>query len=76
MFYLNSDELSAYSDEKEILLQDGVEYWVVGYDWVTETIEEQDKTYSKKAANVRLVMGKDKYSSMNKLTRSLKLIIN
>ena len=45
MFYLNSDELSAYSDEKEILLQDGVEYRVVGYDWVIETIKKQDKTY-------------------------------
>ena len=76
LFYLNSPELSAYPKEHEILLQDGVEYQVIDCDQITETFKKDSKEYTKKITEVKLVKKSDKYSSINCLARSMKLLVN
>ena len=73
MFYLNSNELSAYPNEKEILLQDGVEYEVIECDYITKTLNREGRVFSKKVALVKLLKKNDKYSSMSTIVRYMKL---
>ena len=75
IFSLNSSELSAYSFEKEVLLQDGVEYKVVGCDPKVYQLELSDMTIEKSYTEVTLVKEGDKYSSMNCFVRFLKLFV-
>ena len=76
LFFMNSPELSAYPKEQEILLQDGVEYQVIDCNQITETVREEGRVYTKKVTEVKLVKKSDKYSSMNCLARSMKLLVN
>lgn len=73
---MNSDELSAYSYEKEILLQDGVQYEVMKREETTMTKKIGDRTYSTDLVKVVLEMRQDKYSRSNKFMRFVKLLIN
>ena len=75
IFSLNSAELSAYPNEEEILLQDGVEYLVKGCEPVVESHVSQGKTIEKRYTQVTLLKCGDKYSSMNCCVRCLKLFV-
>jgi len=68
--------LSAYPNEEEILLQDGIEYLVVECVQAIETFEEDSQVYKKSVTRVVLEKKVDKYSSMNCLFRSMKLLID
>ena len=71
MFFLNSEEFSAYAYEQEILLQDGVEYKVVR---CTEDDEDLGKTLNKKMYTVVLEKSEDDYSRLICCLRYLKLL--
>ena len=73
MFFLNSEEFSAYAYEQEILLQDGVEYKVVS---CTEDDEDLGKTLNKKMYTVVLEKSTDDYSRSCFCLRYLKLLMN
>ena len=76
MISLHSPELSAFPDEEEVLLQDGVEFHVASCDDVIETCTIFGTAYTKKVVNVVLVMKSDKYTSMNCFARTMKLLLD
>lgn len=76
LFSLNTAELSAFPEEKEILLQDGVEYQVTSCQTITETVEIKRRHYIKEIKQVTLEKKIDNITQMGCLTRSLKMLIN
>lgn len=76
IFFLNSEELSAFPEEEEILLQDGAQYFVVSCNQLNQTIEMNGKLLEKELFNVVLEKKVDKYLQMNYLFRSIKLLID
>ena len=75
-FYLNSEKLSAYPDEKEVLLQDGVQYKVVTVQPETVTVEEGGQEFQRKLNVVRLQNIEDKYKRANACLRVTRLLTN
>ena len=75
LFSLNSGELSAYPKKEEIL-QDGIEYRVVHFEFINKKINKNGKIENKKLAYVILEKLADKYSQLNCCVRSFKLIAN
>ena len=75
MFYLYNDELSAYPGEKEVLLQDGLQYLVVSVTKQIEVIEVNKKEYRKMVNVVQLKKVENQYTRVNKCVRTLKLLI-
>ena len=73
MYSLNSSELTAFADEEEILLQDGIQYLVVSFEYI---FEKNDIDELEKLAYVVLEKSTNKYSQMNCCLRSIKLIAN
>ena len=53
-FYLNSKEVTAYPVEKEVLLQDGIEYKLMGISTQAEVIVFEGKEFTKQVTVVRL----------------------
>ena len=53
-FHLNNNSFSAYPEEQEVLLQDGIQYRVVEITSETKVIEVGPKEYSKEVTVVRL----------------------
>ena len=68
--------LSAYPQEEEFLLQDGIEYRVERIGQSVESLEKEGRLISKKTTLVILSMLPEKYSQMNCCMRSIKLIAN
>ena len=71
-FYsLNSHELSAYPDEQEVLLQDGLEYKVIS---VCNEVEEESWGQNMKLTIVKLQCLEDEYARMGSFRRIFKLL--
>ena len=60
-FHLNNKQFSAYPDEQEVLLQDGIQYRVVEITSETKVINVGPKEYSKEVTVVRLQNIRDDY---------------
>ena len=67
-FYLNTEELAAYPNEQEVLLQDGAEYKVIK----KETIKVEGQQVTK----VTLEKLKDRFQQMGTFRRNLNLLLN
>lgn len=75
LIFLNNDELSAFAEEQEVLLQDGVQYKVVSSEIIEATVERDDKQIKKKLTKVCLEKMKDRYTRMNCCHRYLRLLL-
>jgi len=73
---MDSDKVSAFSMEKEILLQDGIEYIVID---ITKRMEEfniYDIKYNKEVTFIRLKNIVEDYSRTWWFFRVIKLLLN
>ena len=76
LFYLNSDELSAYDYEKEVLLQDGIAYKVVDRKEIVESFVCEGKSYTEKVTLIILSIKAGKYQSGKCCFGSLRLLVD
>ena len=73
---MNSDNFSAYPEEDEVLLQDGIEYEVIKCEPEINTQTIHGITFEKKHTLVTLEKKNDKYSQMNCFVRTIKLFFD
>ena len=72
-FHLNTNDYSAYPDENEVLIQDGIEYEIVKIDVVPETIPIQYPTKKSIKRDITIIHLKnipDMFSKMSFLKQS------
>ena len=75
--FFDLSEFSAYSNEKEVLLQEGLQYKILSIEEVTENIGYGGKLYkNKKFTIIRMRNIEDKYAKVNKCKRCFKLLVN
>ena len=78
-FFLTSNDLSAYPEEEEVLLQDGVSYTVNNcYESEVTCPDDPEETRPRKlkVTVVQLQNRAEKYSAMNRCERFVNLLVN
>ena len=73
-FFLNSLDYSAYPEEQEVLIQEGIRYRVISVDQAVHSIKVDEKYLEQKLIIVKLRNIKDKYKRMNCFKRSVKYL--
>ena len=76
LFSFSPEGLSAFPDEREVVLQDGMVYRVVSCKTRDEQIELEEGNIYKSLTTVILEKKDDKFASMNCCSRYIKLIVN
>lgn len=74
-FYLNSCDVSAYPNEKEVLLQDGIKYEVTGFDEATEVVESNGKEVEKQIKIIKLMNKVDCFKRSNACMGHLRMLV-
>lgn len=67
---------SAFPEEKEVLLQDGIEYTVLTVGTQMEQVPFTDSELTKELTVVRLANIQDRYGGLNCCARMFKLLVN
>ena len=75
-FSLFNEEYSAYPDEKEVLLQEGIMYQVYKVDSVSVQTEIEEEKCEKDIQIVYLANIVNKYDRMNCCKKTLKYLLN
>ena len=73
---MDSNKVSAFSMEKEILLQDGIEYIVIDITKRMEEFTRMDIKYNKEVTFIRLKNIVEDYSRTWWFFRMIKLLLN